>query len=61
MRINNYNVPINIVISMVATSYDEAESTALDMLNTMIGDNEHISGIEVDSENITKTLTIKYK
>lgn len=59
MKINNYNVPINIVISMDATSYDEAESTALDILNIMIGDNECISNIEVDSENITKTLTLK--
>lgn len=59
MRVNNYNVPINIVINMNATSYDEAESTALDILNTMIGDNKYISNIEVDSENITKTLTLK--
>lgn len=61
MRINNYNVPINIVISIDAISYDDAEDTALDWLDAIITDDECISSIEVDSENITKTLTIKYK
>ena len=56
MKINNYNVPINITICIEATSYDDAEDTALDWLDAIITDDECISSITVDTENITKSL-----